>query len=148
MLSEKELERFGQLLVENVIDDFLILFYATTLQDRAVLINNDLSIRLRKEFTTEQFELIEKLFVECITGSVSNFLWRFKDIALESNVVININGVPITETKENLQIRLYSDEGWMAKFSQFFDENGSHISRFSKPPQSSENVQSTPEIAD
>jgi Zn-finger domain-containing protein len=129
MLSDRDLEEFGRFLITKVRDRFLNIFYVYILQDRGILHDSMLSVRVRREFSNEQFKLIEELVADCIDSTISGLLNDIEFSISETNTMIYINGIPITEYEESLQIKLFSDEGWIAKFSEFSDEHGLHASQ-------------------
>lgn len=113
------LEDFGKMIIENVRDESI----DTLEKEISDRINSYQGIQIRellKDFNNEQIETILNLIPTVVDTSIHYFL---EAIDSSENIKLlfddkDLNPIDIKELSDGLAGELYSDEGWIAKFSK------------------------------
>ena len=125
MLKKEQIDRFGQFLIGHFRDSTIENFRGIVWRSVPTLcVNRKLMMKITNEFSSEQKKIIEELIIECIDETLSSFLWEIQTSENESintGILISVDDISITNTKEHLQSLLDSDEGWIKKFSKYKD---------------------------
>ena len=121
--STKALNYFGELLITKVRDetitDWHMIINGEMKDPESKKIFNDLSI-----FNNEQKEYIKYLINKVVDTSLHHMLWTFEQNETV-DISINIDNTYIKSIRnisDGLSGELYSEDGWIAKFSSQFYE--------------------------
>ena len=70
---------------------------------------------LLSQFSIEQQSIIKKLIIESVDNTIFNFLFMFEENEDKKILVSDIN---INEISDGLSGELFSDDGWISRFSK------------------------------
>ena len=122
MITPEQIDRIGKFLIEEIRDVQLDQFDGLVTGQRPFV-----DYKLRQEvgthFTEEELLLIKKIIIYCTDNMLSSLLWNLDKSNNESNVSISVDNQILSEEDRCLQSELYSDEGWIARFSRYYHED-------------------------
>ncbi|MGM3181506.1 MULTISPECIES: hypothetical protein [Dickeya] len=114
-MTDKEiLDEFGCAVMHMVrdrsIDRFEKIQLGTLKSQRAIELHNLLS-----DFDEKQKKVIKDLITECVDNTVFNFLFMFEE---DENKKILSSDVNVNEISDGLSGELFTEDGWINKFSK------------------------------
>lgn len=114
MTDKDILDDFGSATMRMVrdrsIDKFEKIRSGTLKSQRAIELHNLLSA-----FDEQQKKVIETLIIESIDNTIFNFLFMFEEDEDKKIVVSDVN---INEISDGLSGELFTEDGWISRFSQ------------------------------
>lgn len=123
MESQNLLDEFGELIIKDVRDEQIFKHDAALSSALKSKHANWMRENL-KDFTPRQLDVLRKIVVRSIDGTIQNFLWTF-----EQNKKITIDGrllseqiINIAELSDGLSGELYSEDGWIFRFSRYKED--------------------------
>jgi len=125
MKRNEILDTFGQILISEVRDEALEEFQMTlqgTMKSAAAL---DLYQKLRS-FNDEELSIIREVVLSSIDDVLHNFLWMLEqnedDLELYCGDGKGSTKRNINELSDGLAGELYTEDGWIARFSKFKED--------------------------
>ncbi len=120
MTKDQILEKFGQILISEVrdeaIDKYQMIAAGTMKSVPAIELHNKLN-----NFTEDQLSIIRQVVVGSIDDVVHNFLWMLEqhedDIDIFCSEDEDSTKENVRELSDGLSGEVYTDDGWIAKFS-------------------------------
>ena len=120
MKQSETLESFGKLITTSVRDETLSKFDAIA----AGRLKSERAVRLREALdtlTAEQLDGIKQVVAGVIDDTIHNVLWMLEQND-EQCQLLHSDGASahnLVEISDGLSGELYSEDGWIARFSQF-----------------------------
>ncbi|MGP4672502.1 hypothetical protein ACSV5N_11125 [Agrobacterium salinitolerans] len=115
----QDLDTFGRLLMKDVRDQ-TILEYDGMVSGKINSISGKKLRALLDQFDQDQREAIKSIILTQIDGAIHNFLWLIEKGGDSSFPVVLNGGIPpvdLATASDGLTGELYSDEGWIARYS-------------------------------
>ena len=118
MKEEKELDKFGKFLIENLYDKGLDSF--EKLANGNVNAESKQALQEKLEmFTPNQLEIVKNVVSTVLTTSMHDFLFALAERSdFDGDIEIIVDNKNIAEDSDGLQGELFSEDGWLQKFSQ------------------------------
>ena len=113
------LDKFGKLITQNLRDSSLNRYLSIEsgkLKSKECM---ELSEELSK-FSEAQLEIIKKLITNCIDTGLHDFLFAIEEI--QDELEISVNGEKILDSSDGLQGEIFTEDGWLAKFSNYGED--------------------------
>jgi len=114
-----ELDLFGKLLIEKVRDESIEQWQLTLSGKMGGERSRFLYKELSKSFDEIQINLLEEIISQVVDTTIHNMLWTIEQES-ELKLLINTNQghVDLVEASDGLTGELYSEDGWILKFSK------------------------------
>ena len=124
MMNTKELDWFGEFLVENLRDSGIEFTELLLKAHWKALDLQNLQHKL-ETFSEEQKEIVMDVVVKTIDKAIHNFLYAVQEESeFDNGIQIMVNGKNIAELSDGLQGEGYSNNGWYAKYSKYAKRYG------------------------
>jgi hypothetical protein len=118
---EEDLDVFGKFLIHGLRDSILDEMEAS-ISGQSMRLNSYEMAQKLKNFSNEDLDVVRELFTKSIDSALSNFLWEMNEMSSSqesSRIKILVDGEDITGIEPFLQGELFSDEGWIERFSKY-----------------------------
>lgn len=114
MIKNDKLDDLGSTIIKMVrdrsIDKFDKICSGTLRSRRAIELNELLS-----SFDEQQKEIIKILVEECVDNTIFNFLFMFEE---DEDKELLVSGVNANDISDGLSGELFTEDGWIARFSK------------------------------
>ena len=122
MRDNAVLEKFGRIAMTEVRDEaiskFEMILSGKMKSDSAIMLHEKLS-----GFSDADRDIIKHTLVSSIDDVIHNFLWMFEQHEDDLKLLCRNDGkadwTDVEESSDGLAGELYTEDGWIAKFSQF-----------------------------
>jgi hypothetical protein len=122
MMTSEQIDRIGKFLI-NEIRDFYIDKFDGLVNGQDPFANHKLRKEIINRFSEEDLIFIKKLIIYCTDNTLSDLLWNLDKSNNESDITICVDDKVLSKDDPCLQSLLYSDEGWIARFSRHYHED-------------------------
>jgi hypothetical protein len=117
-MSNNHLDTFGEILIKKVRDG--------AIQDWESIINGKMKSQRSSEireklssFNDEQIEIIKDLFPMVVDSTLHHLLWTLEqEDTIELTIEVNQKVSNIRDISDGLAGELYTEDGWIMRFSQ------------------------------
>ncbi len=118
-MDKNLLDTFGKLLMVHCRDQgigyFELLAKGAIISSRVKFLQEDLS-----KLDEQQISLIKRCIIASIDAAVHDFLFTLQEYYENTgNIQINIDNVNIIALSDGMHGELFTEDGWMAKFSKY-----------------------------
>src|SRR5262249_25154812 len=73
-----------------------------------------------KQLSESQRAIVRRCIVNTIDGAIHDFLFALQELAdFEDDIQVHVQGKHIAKISDGLHGEMFSDRGWMAKFSKY-----------------------------
>jgi hypothetical protein len=113
------LEAFGRFLMVNLRDRAIR--YCDQLIGRKLKAPSVANLQADLQtLSGEQLSIVRRCVVRVTDYAIHDFLFQLQECAgLEDAIQIYVNGIDIAEASDGLHGEPYTEDGWMAKYSEF-----------------------------
>lgn len=119
---EKSLDKFGNFIVRSLFDKGLDRYY-DLVQNKLKSQSTEALRKDMQQFNEQQITIINNLVTNILTSSIHDFLYSIEERTnFENDLEILIDGKNIIELSDGLNGELFSNEGWIKKYS-IYKEN-------------------------
>jgi len=127
MTESEALNDFGKILISDVRDPAIDTFLRIANKQARAPAEIDLQ-KMLEVFDDKQMEAVRKIVFCSIDDMLHNFLWMIEQH--EENIELNYNGDDgqkmsnLRDISDGLSGELYSEDGWIARFSEYEESYG------------------------
>ena len=121
-MEENAIDKFGAFFIQNFFDKGIERYFALTEGQ----LKSPSIAQLIEQLTPEQFLLMEKLLREVLVTASHDFLFALQErIDFENDIRLLVDEVEIAKESDGLQGELFTEDGWIQKFSKFYYSDNS-----------------------
>lgn len=114
MSTTSELDAFGKVVVERVVEPVSALFSANLKRSVSADCTSDEADRFLSKLNSEDELILQKFIHAAIVKTTHYFLWQAEQGAFD----IQLNAKSVADLSDGLSGELYSDDGWLARFGK------------------------------
>ena len=118
-MATTELDRFGRLIVTSLRDNGIKHFDGLANSHWKAPSLQNLQADLAK-LTDEQKAVVRRCIIQCLDNALHDFLFALVEANdFDKGIALVVDGKNLAEISDGLHSEPYTDEGWIAKFSEF-----------------------------
>ena len=118
---DQSLDKFGEFVIKNLLDQGIDKFKRLSNGEIEAPSLQGLQ-QDSQSFNAKDMEVVQRLIVEIMTSTTHDFLYALQERAeLKEDIQITVDNNSITELSDGIQGELFSDNGWIKRYSSYGD---------------------------
>lgn len=123
-MNNQELDIFGEFLMEELRDKIIKRF---DMIDAGLLKSPSTQqlIQDYKQFNKDHKEIIKRVLINSVDSGLHDFLFKIQEEQdMNGRIKVKVNGIDIAEVSDGLHGELFTEDGWIQKYSKYEGDKG------------------------